>query len=308
MIETFEYTAWTGAFALAGTERFSAEITPAGSCSAQELSVELAASNAVLFAHKHYLAALLLDAKSEVPIPAQGGFTFGSLEVLRAQPESEVQRRTLEFKSFSNVLRIFYGRKLLPEILRKFGDTIVRYGNLLQELSELHPDLRERLVDQERDAKILADADRANRKAPSYAIALLTDIADAGDWQLLCEYAERHLESPDRRVAGYARRMLACGLAHSADPADKSKATSLYRSAISEGQGSAADIRNLARLLIERGDSIEAKDLILRAIREQGQVGSSALHEIGLSLVVSTGDREFRSQLDAAIAARDGRD
>lgn len=307
-IETVEYTPWTGAFASAGTESFSVEITPAGSCSVQELSVELAASNAVLLAHKHYLAALLLNAKSEVPIPALGSFTFGSLEVLRAQPQSEVQRRTLEFKSFSNVLRIFYGRKLLPEILSKFGDTIVRYGSLLQELGELHPDLRARLADQEQEAKILADAERANRKAPSYAIALLTDIADAGDWLLLREYAERHLESPDRRVAGYARRMLAYGLAHSADPADKLKAVSLYKSAIAEGQGSAADIRNLARLLIERSDFSEAKDLILRAIREQGDAGSSALHEIGLSLVESTGDRDFRRQLDAAIAARDGRD
>jgi hypothetical protein len=53
----------------------------------------------------HYLSALLLDQKSELPI-AQNSHVFGSFAVLLTQPDGELRRKTIDFMAFRNVLPV----------------------------------------------------------------------------------------------------------------------------------------------------------------------------------------------------------
>ncbi len=305
-IKTIEYAPRSGAFTSTASEEYPIEITPAGKCSVHELAMALAAYSASLSTCSHYLAALLLDAKSEVPIPAQNGYTFGSFAVLQAQPDSEWKRRTLAFKAFSNVLRVFYRRLPLSDLLQRHGDSVARYGSVLQDTGVAQSELRARVVEQERDARLLAEA--AIGENVSHGIALLAELAKMADWPLLREHAARHLDSPDRETAVRAKRMMALGLAHSDGAMDKSAAVDLYRSLAAEGLADAVDIGNLATLLAECGGADEAKAILLDGIERFGSPASRGFHEIGLRIVEATGDKDFRKQLEAAISARHGRD
>jgi len=248
---------------------------------------------------------LLLDAKSEIPIPAQNGYTFGSFAVLQTQADGELRRRTIAFKAFRNVVRVFYGRMPLADLVARYGEPVAQYGAILQEIGGSWPELKARLADQEKDARMLAEAEP--QKGFSHTGALLAELAAAHDWDLLREQAARHLESPDRTVAIQARRMLALGLAQSEEAADRAAATELYRSLAKEGLAEAADVGNLATLLVDAGSFDEARVVLLDGVGKFGADAPGGFLEIGQRIVEATGDREFRKELEA-IAARGRRD
>jgi hypothetical protein len=168
------------------------------------------------------------------------------------------------------------------------------------------PEFMTRLDRQEADARMLAEAEPT--RGASHTAALLTALATAGDWHQLREQAARHAESSDPNVAIQARRMLALGLAQSSEAPDRGAAVDLYRSLAAEGLGEAVDLANLATLLSDGGLVDEAKAVVLEGIARFGASASLGFHEIGLRIVEKTGDRDFREQLKAAIAARARRD
>ena len=304
-IKTIQYNPHSGAFSFTASEEHPIQIVPAGACGVRELAATMTAYRPSLAPCAHYFSALLLDANSEIPIPAQNGYTFGSFSVLQAQPDGVLKTKAIAFKAFSNVLRVFYGRIPLADLLSRYGEPVAQYGALLQEIGGSQGDLKARLADKEKDARMLAEAEP--EKGSSHTTALLATLATSGDWDLLREQAARHLESPDQTVAVQAKRMLALGLAQSAEATDRADAADLYRSLAKEGLAEPADVGNLATVLVNAGSIEEAKAVLLDGLRKFGAAGSGGCHDIGLRLVEATGDREFRKQLEAAIAARERR-
>lgn len=301
-IRTIQYNPRGGAFSFSASEEYPINIAPAGTCGVRELAVTLAAYQPSLSQYAHYLAALLLEAKSDIPIPAEKGFAFGSFAVLQAQPDGELKNRTVGFKAFSNVIRVFYGRMPLADIVARYGEPVTRYAAILQEIAGSWPDLKARLADQEKDSRVLAEAEP--RKGFSHTGALLAELAAAHDWELLREQAARHLESSDRTVAIQARRMLALGLAQSEEASDRAEAIELYRSLAAAGLAEAADVGNLTTLLVDAKSFEEAKIVLLDGLAKFGAAAPGGLFEIGQRIVETTGDRKFRKELEAAIAAR----
>lgn len=153
---------------------------------------------------------------------------------------------------------------------------------------------------------MIAEAGLENRF--SHATALLAALSAAGDWVSLREHAARQAESPDRAVAVQAKRMLALGLAQSTEDTDWATAADLYRSLAREGLAEPSDFCNLATVLLNVGSFEEAKVVLLDGMRKFETAASGGFHDIGLKIVEATGDREFRKQLEAAIAARGKRD
>ena len=174
-----------------------------------------------------YLASILLGKKMDLPIQSQTGYAFGSVEVMQDQAEGSLKNRTLEFVSFTNVLRVLSDSMCLDDILKTYGDSIENYGKELLSIRELNSELWERLKIQNRDSQILAGSEPL--ESFSHTLRLLDELASSQDWGLLRVQAERHLEIDDPDVAAKARRYLAFALGNSLEQTDKAEAIEHYR-------------------------------------------------------------------------------
>ena len=264
VVKTIQFNPSNGAFSPAFSEEYPIEVTPVNICRVNELAQAMITYHNSLEPWAHYLSALLLDQKSEFPILAQTGHAFSSFAVLQAQPDSELKRKTVDFMAFKNALRILYDSVSLLEIFVRHGAAVIEYGITLENICNAQPSIKARLAQQEHDAQMLASAEPS--KAFSHTNALLAELTTEQEWDLLRTHAQRHLTSPDTSVAIQAKRMLAFSLANSDDAADKKSAIELYRSLAGDESPEASDAGNLATLLMETGNFVEARDAVLGAI------------------------------------------
>jgi len=302
-VEIVQYNPSDGLFSFTSSHNYRIEL-PAVTCSVIELAHMMKTHSGKLAPWSHYLSALLLDQKAEFPILGQNGFTFGSFDVIQGLPDSDLKHKTSEFMAFKNVLRVFYKRVPLPDIFAQCGAPVEQYGDFLRELCSVDSALKSRLATQEEDAKKLANTEP--HEGFSHTVILLKDIAAAGDWSLLRDRAQRHVDSLDPAVAIHAKRMLALALAHSGEVADKKTAIELLRLLTEDQSTEFTDAGNLAILLMEvmEADSLaEAKSVVLNGIRKF-PAKADYYSEIGQRVVEATGDRHFRQQIETAVAER----
>jgi hypothetical protein len=303
-VNTFQYSPSDGVFSFASAGEYRIEVTPSDTCSVGELADGMRAYAPELAPLAHYLSALLLDRKAELSVPTQNGHTFASFGVVEALPDSDFKRKTEDFMTFRNTLRVLYKRVPLAGILVQHGAVVAGYGALLHKLCKADTTLKGRLDAQERDAEELA------RTTPpgsfSHTSELLKGLAAAQEWVLLREQAQRHLDSSDLVIAILARRMLALSLANSGEAADKETAIGIYRLAGAEA-AEPSDAGNLATLLIDGGNYEEAKSVVFEGIK-RFPAKANYLSEIGQRIVEAKGDKDFREQMRAAIAERGKRD
>ena len=125
---------------------------------------------------------------------------------------------------------------------------------------------------------------------------------------MLREHAQRYVDSTDPAVAIQAKRMLALSLAHSYAASDKEAAVELYRSLAGDDSAEISDTGNLATLLIEEGHMDEAKAAVLGGIGKFAADRTDYFFQIGQKIVEATGDRNFRREMEGAIAERGKRD
>lgn len=300
--KTLQYDPVVGSFSFGSSEEYRIEVTPADTCSVNELAVAMKTYDPGLAPWAHYLSALLLDRKAELPIPAQNGHTFASFGVLQELPDSDLKCKTAGFMAFRNALRVLYGRVVrLSDILDRHGAAVARYGAILHKLCEADAALKNRLDAQESDARALASTTPPG--SFSHTNALLTELAAAQEWVLLREQAQRHVVSLDPAVAILAKQLLALSLANSDETADKETAIELYWSLAGAESAKFSDVGNLAALLIEAGELDKARTAVLEGIRDFPEK-ADYFAEIGQKIVEETGDRDFRQQMEVAIAKR----
>lgn len=302
-IETHRYSPGDAAFNSVSTKSYRMEVRPIAQCGLRELAEALAAHG--IASHGYYLAALLLDMKTEVPVPTGASHTMASLAAMDGIGDAALKSTTLDFLAFRNVLYALYGREDLAAILAAHGDAVSVFAARLAALCETDAGLRARLEGQEADARSLA----AVRPAEpfSHTRALWQDLADAHDWETLRAQVEPHMEGDDKLLGDAATRMLALALANSDEAQDKQRAVVLYRALIESGLPEPSDAVNLAALLIDIDRADEAKIVILGAIERCPASSADRLNSAGQLIVAATGDRKFRNQLRAAIAARGSR-
>lgn len=301
-VKTVQYNPSAGAFSAASSENYPIEVTPAETCSISELAQAIQKHRPILAPLSHYMSALLLDQKAEIPIPAQNGHTFGSFAVLEAQPDSDLKRKTAAFMAFRNALRVLYRHFLLADIFVQHGVAVVEYGTALQELCNTQSALKARFAEYEQDAQTLASTEPLG--SFTHTGDLLAELAGAQEWVLLREQAQRHVDSPDLSVATDAKRMLALSLANSHDTTDKSAAVELYQSLAGNDSLRISGIGNLVTLLIEAGHIDEAKAVVLDGIGKFPAKQRDHLLQIGQRIVEATGDRNFRKQMETAEGKR----
>jgi len=198
-----------------------------------------------------------------------------------------------------NALKLFTGRRPLGEILANCGEPVAHYGEMLNDLSKLDSELRSKLAERERDARMLAGAEP--RQPFAHTVGLLKQLRDAQDWNALHEHAERHVGSDDVATAAIAKRMLALCLGRLTERRDREKAVAIYRELAASSQAEAEDVAALAELLSALGDHNAAKTEVLNGI-EKFPDSTEGFIVIGQSIVDATGDRNFRKILQARNA------
>ena len=301
-VTTIHYVPKNGKFSSESREEFTIEVAARDVCELSELAAELCTYSQELRAHATYLAALILGQKAEFPIGGKDGYAFGSFAVLRAEGDSALMERTERFMAFRNVLRALYGRVPVQGILARHGDMVSEYGALLTELSGQDKALEQRLAGQEKEAASLAGARPSGTFA--HTVKLLDEVAEARDWPELRAYAPRHVDSADTGLAVHARRMTALALAHGDTDADKAQAIELYR-ALGDGlEAVPTDLGNLARLLLETGDTDSAEDCVIRGIEHFPEGHAAYFAEVGHRIIEETGDRVFRARMEDALGKR----
>lgn len=302
VVTTIQYDAHDAAFTATTPHEYPIEIQPSDNCSVGELATVIATAPA-LASWPHYLAALLLNQKAEIPIPTDNGFTLGSFALLESGPDGEYKTRAAAFRVFRNALHVLYPRLSLTRIFELHGEVVTAFGATLGGLSSTHRALETRLDALEADARALAEIESS--ESVPHAVAMLDDIGAKGDWPLLRKQAERHIGSPFRSTATKARRMLALACAQSGERGDKQTAVSLYRELNETEALDPTEFTILATLLLEVGEPQSAKDVILQGIATCNVQAIGQLVEAGHIVVEATGDREFREKLNTAIAGRD---
>lgn len=300
-LTTVQYDPGQGAFELSNAVAFPIRLSPDATCTVGELAEAITAYDAALRPHSYYLAALLTEQKTELPIPGQAGHAFGALAILRDKPEDDYYRKAVAFLRFRNVLTVFCGRRPLADLLAQYGQAVRSYGAELLSRCQSDAVLAERLVQQDEDMRNLF----ATQPVVSFAVELFADLVQSQDWGLLAEQARRHLDNPDEDTKVQARRMLALALSYGTHPSERDEAVLMYQALIRDGMAEPQDRGNLVALLFEAGRSDEAKATVLQAIVASPRDGLQTLISIGQRIVGQTGDREFREQLEAAIAERD---
>lgn len=302
-VEIAQYNPSNGSFSFTSSYDYRIEL-PAVTCSVIELAQVMKTHSGKLAPWSHYLSALLLDQKAEFLISAQNDCIFGSFDVIQDLPDSDLKLKTSEFMAFKNVLRVFYKRVSLPDIFARRGVAVEQYGDVLRQLCSMDSALESRLAIQEEDAKRLATTEP--HEGFSHTVILLKELAVAEDWMLLRDRAQRHVDSLDPAVAIHAKRMLALGLSHSDEVADKKTAIELFRLLTEDQSTEFTDTGNLAILLTEimEADSLEeAKAVVLDGIR-RFPVKADYYSDIGQRIVEATGDRHFRQQIEITVAER----
>jgi 3',5'-cyclic AMP phosphodiesterase CpdA len=300
---THRYSPGEAAFNSVSTQTYRMEVQPVAECDLNELAEALAAHG--LSSSVYYLAALLLEKKSEVPVPTGSTHTLASLAAFEGIADSDLKREALGFLAFRNVLRVLYGREDLAVILTTHGAAVMTYAATLSALCESDASLQARLDRQDADARSLAAV--GHSEPFSHTRDLWQDLADAHEWDMLREHVEQHISSSDQSLALQARRMLALALASSGEHNDRRRAAEIYRELVEADPIEPTDAINLARTLVDLDQADDAKAVVLAAIRQCSVSASDRLGGVGQAIVEATGDRKFRDQLQAAIAERGSR-
>ncbi len=301
-IDTFHYNRSSGLFLSKSLDEFPIEVLAAEICDVGELAQAMEAYDAATTGLSHYLSALILGRKADIVVPSENGHLFAALAVLQGLPASELKEKTETFFRFRNVLHVLYNTITIDEIFARHGVMVTEYDAVLRRLCKEDSEVRRRLDACEQDAKVLAPA--RPPRAVSHTMALLKELAAEQDWFLLREQASRHMESPDPAIRTQATRMMALGLANSEETAEKMRAIDLYRSIRGTEDAEFSDSGHLSILLVDTGNSNEAKDVVLEGLKRFPNK-HGYFSEIGQSIVAATGDRGFRKQLGAAMAERE---
>jgi hypothetical protein len=95
--------------------------------------------------------------------------------------------------------------------------------------------------------------------------------------------------------------MTALALAHGDTDADKAQAIELYRALGDGSEAVPTDLGNLARLLLETGDTDSAEDCVIRGIEHFPEGHAAYFAEVGHRIFEETGDRVFRERMEDAL-------
>jgi predicted phosphodiesterase len=299
-VEICQYQPKLGQFVGLPAANYQLDLVPTRECNLKELADAIASVFPVCAFIKHYLAALILGVKADFPISRPNGIEFFSIDVVRAEPTSELNAATLQFFKFRNALGLFYGRADLSTVVSHYGVALKRFGELLSRLATVNALLKSRLSEYERGSAAIFPS--SGRNEEDYTKELLLELAASEDWPLLREQASRHLNSVRHDTAILAKRLLALSLSRSTESDDRATAVALLQELWNSNNRSIQDAHILSSLLFNDERVNEAGAVMLAALKEFDS-NAEALMELGQRIVAAGGDKDLRDALRSARSA-----
>ena len=286
-VRTFVFDPVMGTYTLYGDEEtYPIDIMPTSPCSVTELAEAIPLHDSQLGPYAYYLASLILRQKSEFPIAGLAGPVFASIDFVHSLPDHDLQYLAIELMRFGNVLKVLHGRQSLAQILSKHSTMFTQYTPILIRECTTIVGLQERLIELNEDAQRLAGIEP--RRAFLHTHHLLEQLCEQGEWVLLSEHAERHLDARDQELVLHAKRMFALALANIGGSENQLRAIDYYRSLAASDSVAVSDITNLAILLINIESMEEAVSMLFTGI-ELFPENAKAFLEIGQTIVSETG-------------------
>ena len=289
-----QYNPTESEFSYESNSTYSHEVSATVPCSIQELASALELYCPTMLDVSYYLSALLLGDMSDVPIRIDNAIVFGTAGLLAKQTETKLATTTAAFLTVRRAINLWHGRKSLGATLTDHGAPVATYVEELDCLCKADDGLRNQLLMRNDHAKMLAGADGTG---PFWHTSVLLDhLLAEEDWDTLREQAERSCKLNDAAAAAKGKRMLALCLRNSTECTDHERATKLYQELVASGEGVAEDWAVLATLQASDEDNIQAKDTVINAIKTFPQ-SVDGYFEIGMKIVETTGDMDFRELL-----------
>ena len=297
-VRTFVFDPVMSTYSLSGDEDvYPIDVTPTSLCSVGELAEAIPHHDSQLGPYAYYLASLILRQKSDFPIAGLPSPVFASIDLVYSLPDNDLKYMAIDLMRFGNVLKVFYGRQDLAQILSKHSTMFTQYTPTFIKECTTVVGLQERLIELDEDAQRLAGMEP--RRAFRHTYHLLEELGEQGEWVLLYEQAEGLLDADDQTLALQAKRMLALSLANLGGSENSFRAIDYYRSLAGSDSVAVSDITNLAILLINIGSMEEAVSTLFTGI-ELFPANPKAFLEVGQTIVSDTGDRDLRERLEQA--------
>ena len=127
-VRVYRYNHLSRSFYESDARRYPIDVTPLAICSVNALATAIGVQWLKLAPLAFYLASILLGRKTDLVIPSQDSYAFGSIDVMQDQPDSPLRSKTLHFVTFANILTVLYDGMSLSDILEKYGEPVQRYG------------------------------------------------------------------------------------------------------------------------------------------------------------------------------------
>ena len=289
-----EYNPQISAFEYISRKSLNYAIDAPCNCTVAELAdaIDLHCKGASGFSY--YLASLLLDFSSDVPIVSDGSIVFGNWDSLAGIGDEPLKNVAMKFRGVGRVVKLLHGRKPLDEILEVHGGPIHDFVRTLEILSEKQSVVKN-YMKMQNATRHGARATR-NSEPLRHTVGLLEELVGIDNWDGARDLAERAIDMSEGASRVRVSRILALCLARSTEESDKVRAVELYQEATESEQAEPGDCAALATLMAELERHEEAKRVIRDGMRRFPK-RSKAFVEAGMRVVQVSGDRDFRDWL-----------
>ena len=258
---------------------------------AEELAAALSVAAPSLGAFSHYMAAILLGQKDELPILIDTTVEFLSPDLV-TETDPEQAAPAIVFLALRNLLWLYDPGIPLAERLTKCAERVNAFGAHLTGVAAADPACSARITN-----AVLIPSTTGSNTMPQ-TLALLEALRAEQQWDALELQTRRIIARRDATLERAATVALAEALMHSDEGQKRNEAATLAESLI-ETAGATADNYLLAAGASEAAElPVRSAEIVTKALARWPDHG--ALLSYGRALATRTGDAALRSALEAA--------
>lgn len=253
--------------------------------------------------HPHYLAALLLGEKSEVPVSEKDHVIFCPVHALCGIADRETERQTRSFLAFGNILSIFAGHWSLRTIIEKHGQRVSQYGDMLEKLSASPNDTKGRLAQLDKDAQSIARRTDVTEKP--YSEQLIEELVETQDIRTLQMVLPRYCDAIDANLLIRCREVIET---HGTTGSETwgTECVVTHEGHNSRPQKSEDRLTQIA-LHVQNSKFADAKTELLAFIEEFPGAYTGSVLELGKRIIEHVGDRDLRVKLSRLFKDKEER-
>ena len=294
-VTRYEYDTHSGAFSVADSQTHAVRLRGDIPGNVSDLTAVI---RSVCKSAEHlapYLAAVIDNKVSDVPVPLEGNIYFGARELLdKADPP--LLELTRSFLNVRNSLLAFPNATPLEDRIVANADPIIRYATHLDSLANDNSSFKTQLESRvEQAASLCGIVSTAQQNS---FVATLDQFAAEQEWLELEEIARRYQANVDPQVRRIATARLALALAHSDDPEKRRESRAIADDLVSQADATAADYELGFVINRNHDEDTRASQLFFEAVETFGTLSMSFM-KAAYTFAVESGNAEMRQKLDA---------